>query len=302
MFESIIINIKHKTYTLDNEEILKLVKSDKFKYRFIPVVAYNKKTSGKEDLSSPRIESFHKMNPFTLYELGTSITILKNYMGTAVKKEDLISAKKAFKELKQFASQCHERVIADLCTQIILREIEDMAENQHITFFIEKSASDKILGRLSSLCLNLERVSICFLVFEPSDLMTTVMSYQTGKLHFDIHRLMTGDISDLLGPYPGDSEDSLIQTYFYKPPSMSGGGEYRPMRLDLFTQGLLRDKIEEKKEGIRKILNPDSPDKESFGSDSEPRLLLPYGSHELEESLKKQETDIMDKLLMIGEK
>ena len=129
MFESIIINIKHKTYTLDNEEILKLVKSDKFKYRFIPVVAYNKKTSGKEDLSSPRIESFHKMNPFTLYELGTPIAILKNYMGTAVKKEDLISAKKAFKELKQFASQCHERVIADLCTQIILREIEEMAKS-----------------------------------------------------------------------------------------------------------------------------------------------------------------------------
>jgi len=300
MREVTIINIKHKTFTPDNEEMLKLVKSNNFKYKFIPVVVYNKKSSGKNDLSTPSLVTFHAYYPFTLYELGTPIAILRNYMGTAMSKEDLASAKRAFKGLKQFASQCHERVTADLCTQVILREIKALPIDRHLVIFIEKSASDKMLGRLGSLYLNLEKVTICFLVFEPSDLMTAVMSYQTGKLHFDIHRLMSSDVSDLLGPYPGDYEDSLTQTYFYKPSSTSGGGEYRPMRLDLFTQGLLRDRIEEKKDEIREILHPESPDKESLGRDSEPRLLLPYGFRELEEFLERQESDIKDKLLMIG--
>ena len=297
-----IINIRHKTYTPEDEQLLQLAaNSSKFRYRFIPLIAYNKKTSGENDLTQPTLGSFNDMVPFALYELGIPIAILRSYMGSEIKKEDLISTKKAFKELKNFASHCYERIIADLCCQILIKEVRQQRDNEHIIFFIEKSASDKMLGRLASLYLDLDKVTICFLVFDPSALMTTVMSYQAGKLHFDINRLMTEDTSDFFGPYPGDSEDSLIQTYFYKPPRLPEGGGYRPMRVDIFTQGLRRDEIDRKKELIKDILCPGSPDTEFEREKREPRLLMPMGFKELRDKLEYHKKDTMQRLLRIEE-
>jgi len=303
MSEIKIINISHRTYTLNDEDLLKLAANNKFRYKFIPLVVYNKKTFQGEDLTVPPFpKSFNNKTPFTLYELGIPITILRSYMGSRnIEKDDLISAKKAFKKLKNFASQCHERILADLFCEIILSEIEKESSSKHIIFFVEKSASDKMFGRLASLYLDLDKVTICFLVFDPSDLMTTVMSYQTGKLHFDIHRLMTTDTSEPLGPYPGDSEDSLVQTYFYKPAKLPRGGEYCPIRLDIFAQGLLKDKIEEKKDLIRRVLHSESSSDTYADGTSEPRILKPIGFRELTEFLKRQEKDIMQKLLEIEE-
>jgi len=300
-----VICISHKKYTLKDEELLKLATNNKFRYKFISLVLYNKKTFGKEDLTQLPPKFFSKESkepkkpmPFTLYELGIPIAILRSYMGSrSIEKEDLTSAKKAFKKLKDYVSQCHERIIADLVCEAILENIKEESEDKDIVFFVEKSVSDKMLGRLASLYLNLDKVTICFLSSEPTDLMTTVMSSQTGKLHFDLHRLMTTDVSEPIGPYPGDSEDSLIQTYFYKPPS-SEGEKYRPIRLDIFAQGLLRDKVEEKKDKIIRVLRPKSPDAFASG-DAEPRLLIPVGFKELKEALERQEEDIKDILLQI---
>lgn len=295
-----IVNIRQKTYILRDEEIIKLLqtKRDNFCYRYIPVVFYNSKISQVDKLSTPQIKTFNTHIPFSLYELGTPISILKSYMGNKIEKEDLLSVKRAFKGLKNFASQCYERVIADLCCQVILESIDNTPENRQLLFFVEKSASDKMLGRLATLNLNLDDLTICFLVYTASDLMTSVMSTQTGKLHFDIHRLMNMDTTDYLGPYPGDAEESLIQTYFYKPT------DYRPMRVDIFAQGLLRDKIEAKKELIRSILNPDSEKKDSIHHPKtpEPKLLIPYGFWELEEFIEKQcDKDFDRKLIELGE-
>lgn len=293
-----IINIRQKTYILRDKEIIKLLqmKRDNFCYRYIPVVLYNSKTSQIDKLATPQIKTFNADIPFTLYELGTPISILKTYMGDKIDKEDLLSVKRAFKGLKNFASQCYERVIADLCCQIILEKISNMPENRELLFFIEKSASDKMLGRLATLNLNLDKLTLCFLIYNASDLMTSVMSTQTGKLHFDIHRLMNTDITDYLGPYPGDAEESLIQTYFYKPM------DYRPMRVDIFAQGLLRDKIEAKKELIKSVLNPDSKDSIHHPKIPEPKLLIPYGFWELEEFVRTQcDEDFDRKIIELGE-
>lgn len=297
-----IINIRHRTYTLTDKELLKLAGSNKFKYKFVSAISYNKKTIDKNDLTEPFLETFNDNMPFSLYELGTPIAILKSYMKGRINKEDLISAKKAFKELKYFASQCYERIIADLCCKVIMKEL-NTRNDEHLVFFIEKSASDKMLGRLASVYLNLDKITICFLIYDPSDLMTTIMSNQTGKLSFDIHRLMTTDSYDFSDPYPGDSEDSLIQTYFYKPPALREGGEFRPMRIDIFAQGLIRDKIEHKKELIKDILSPGSLNSESDHKSNEisPRMLMPFGFQELEEKLEKNKDDIIQRLLEIEE-
>lgn len=300
--KKVIINIRHRTFTLNDEEILKLAASDKFRFKFTPIVIYNKKDTKSPELSHPVVVSFNDKAPFSLFEIGIPLSILRTYIGkNRIAREDLISAKKAFRELKNFASQCYERVIADLCCKIIMKEIHS-DPNSHLIFFIEKSASDKLLGRLASLYLSLNRVTICFLVFDPSDLMTTVMSHQTGKLHFDIHRLGNSNVADFLGPYPGDSEDSLIQTYFYKPLALNSGGEYRPMRLDIFSQGLLRHEIDEKKELIKEIIKPDSQNIEHSRDKMEPRLLMPIGFDELKGGLDREEPEIRRRLLEIGDK
>ena len=186
-----IINIRYKNYTLDNEDLIELSRFDDFGYRFTTVVAYNKKTKGGNDLIEPPLpESYNNESPFSLYRYGTPIAVLKSYIGNNINKNNLSSASKAFKELKNFTSQCCERITADLCCQVIMKEITEKEAEQTLVFFIEKSASDKMLGRLASLQLNLDNIIICFLTFDPSDLMTIAMSNQTSKLHFDINRLM----------------------------------------------------------------------------------------------------------------
>lgn len=295
-----ILNIRHRTYTLEDDDILALAKRSelRFRYKFVPTVAFNTKTSGRMDLSRPKLETFNDSLPFTLYELGTPIAILKAFMGNKDTEEQLISARKAFHELKNFAAQCYERTIADLCCQVIIGEVKRTETGQELVFFVEKSASDKMLGRLATLNLNLDRITVCFLIVSPSDLMTTVLSSQTGKLHFDIHRLMTSDFGEFSEPYPGDFEDSLVQSYFYRPlPARKSGGEYAPMRLDIFAQGLLRDRVEKKKDLIRRILKPGSVDVETDDSRREPRTLLPAGFKELQGFLEKHEDEVKQRII-----
>ena len=289
-----IISIRYKTITPNDGHLINLVQKEgvDFKYSSVPLVAYNKKTVGKVDLSAPILVPYNKMSPFYLYELGIPITLLKIYSANRICKEDLISVKKAFRQLKYVASQCYDRVIADLCSDLILNEIKINDDDNELVFFIEKPMSNKMLGRLGTLHLNLSKVTICFITSRPSDLMTTVMSYHTGKITFDIQRLFSDDSHDFIGPYPGDSEDSLIQTYFYKPPPEKEGGQFLPMRLDIFTQGSLRSMIDDKKELLNELLIPGTNNTEHDRSSLEPRQLVPAGFGDLMEVLKREEMKI----------
>ena len=296
-----IINIRYKNHTLDNENLIELSKFDDFRYKFTTVVVYNKKTKGRKDLTEPpSTESYNNEYPFSLYKSGTPIAVLKSYIGDDFHKSRLSLATKAFKELKNFTSQCCERITADLCCQAIVKEIKKerkKGNSQTLVFFIEKSASDKMLGRLASLQLNLDNIIICFLTFDPPNLMTIAMSNQTSKLHFDINRLMAYDDPGFFGPYPGDSEDSLIQTYFHRPPAAEkGGGEYSPMRFDIFSQGLTRDEIDNKKEIVKEIFSDSENNTEKERTETEPRKLMPMGWIALKEFLDKQDADIRKKL------
>lgn len=306
-----IVNIKYRLVTRPEEKLLEMAGSDvkKFKYEYIPVVAYNKKSKDETDLTDPEALLFKNKSEesffiFTLYELGTPITLLKSYTSGNISPDDLLSVKNAFRKLKEVVSQCSERVVADLCCDIILKEIKKINEDSQqdeLVFFIDRFNSDKMFGRLATLNLNLTKITIVFLTSRPSDLMTTVMSHHTGKITFDISRLMHEEFGDgFIGPYPGDSEESLVQTYFFKPKPIAGG-PYRPMRFDIFAQGLLADEIYEKKEILRNLLvykDGKPRDKNTIfdipkkGKKEGPRSLIPYGFHELEEKLNWEEKRI----------
>lgn len=278
-----IVNITNHTYFPDNDELLKQLKFGEFKYEFIPAIIYTEKMLGDDNISIPKLELPIKL--FSLYEAGTSISLLKGYFGPEFKKDELVLVKKAFQKLKNFASPCAERVTADLCCQNILRTIKNTKDEEIIYFFIEKSATDKMLGRLGSLYLDLSKIIICFLSYEPEDLMTTVMSSQTGKLHFDIHRLMPSESYDKLGPYPGSPEDAIKQTYFYKPRAVDPSAEFLPIRFDIFAQGLSETNIEEKSNEIQKIFeNGKERSRYSIGKNY---VLLPIGFHRAKEAWKE---------------
>ena len=294
-----IVNIKHKNFLPNDKDLLQISQNSRFRYQYYSVVAYNKKLLNSDNVFDPPvlIKSFKDLTPFSLYKVGIPITILRQYMSNSsgkIAKTKLLSAREAIKHLNNFASQCCERISADLCCQVILQEIRHR-ENNELIIFIEKSASDKMLGRLASLQLSLKKITICFLTYKPSDLMTIAMSNQTSKLRFDIHRLMSSDVEDFIGPSPGDVEDSLIQSYFYRPPPRGEGGElFAPMRFDIFSQGLRLDETESKKDIIKEIFyNPQKSymnPKNNFGLP----YLIPTGFELLDEKLEEIQVQIKD--------
>lgn len=255
-----IISIYHDTcyYPKETEEIIEQfgqVKSGKkFGYRYIPTVIWVEKPLG-EVIRKPEYKYFK--SPFSLHESGTLISLLEGYFGTEFNKSNLASVKRAFRMLENLASPCADRVIADLCCQIILYSINSN-RGIDLIFFVEKAATDKMLGRLGFLYLDLSNVTICFLSYSPRDLMTTVMSSYTGKLYFDLHRLLISESYGKIGPYPGSSEDSLMQTFFYRASPIKPPAEFLPIRFDIFAQGLSDTEIEAKSEKILKILEDSS--------------------------------------------
>lgn len=268
-----IVNISQKTFLPSTDNII-----NNHAIEFYPVISWNEKKLGENNINHNNL-NFFKM-PFKLYERGISISTLCNYLGGTIRKDDFL-VKKVFAKLKSFALQCADRVIADLCCQVILKTFQKAtSDDEDIICFIEKSASDKMLGRLGSLYLSLDRLTVCFLSYEPEDMFTNIISSQTGKLSFDLHRLMTRENEEPLGPYPGSSNKSLRQTFFYKP-RLDSNVEVLPIRLDFFVQGITEIQIEKKcNDVIEKIFKSDTGERlpyQVLGTENSPSVLLPAG-------------------------
>jgi hypothetical protein len=227
---------------------------EKGRFEYIPATAYIVQNEGPERTVHPDLLYFPKA--FSLWELDLSIAILCKYAGDEIRrKEELKVARKAYLKLRNFANRCAERVLADLNCALLLKTLNPVDQ---FVYFMEGPPSDKILARLSYLYPSLKNLTICFISFKPEDLITSVMSFQKGRLQFDIHRLITEEITGFQGPYPGTSEESLIQTYFYRHPEVRHGKKVSPIRVDIFCQGLLESDIEDKKEIIKKKLEDET--------------------------------------------
>lgn len=298
-----IISISQKIFLPDIEDILEKAGKKEFKYEFLPVVAYSEKETDKPDIQNA--QPIYMPRLFSLYESETPIESLLKYIGN-IKKEELSVARKAFQKLHSFAVQCAERVTADLCCQIILEKSKEPGSSK-LLYLIEKPASDKMLGRLGYLYLDLSNITICFISYDPNDMVTTVMSAKTGKLLFDIHRLMSSNEDGIFTtPYPGSSEDSLVQTYFFRPKTSSPNDKFLPIRIDIFCQGLLESEIENKSNLVKDILMEESetqayPIKDS---DRSPVVKLPLGLQSVLKSWNEKDRGkrfLYDEILRIGE-
>lgn len=244
MGDETVVSVSHYVQWSD---VYDIEKNRKFEY--IPAIAYviQKGTSKKIETNL-----FYFPKAFSLWELGLPIEIILEYAKNELeRREELKVARKAYLKLKAYANRCAERVLADLNCALLLKTLNS---DDQVIFFIEGPPSNKIVARLGYLYPSLENLTICFLSFKPEDLLTSVMSFQAGRLEYDIHRLLLEERTDFLGPYPGTSAESLVQTYFYRPPELSPGIKVSPLRIDIFTQGLMESEFYDKKEIIRKKL------------------------------------------------
>lgn len=251
-------------------EISDILKNQRFEY--IPAISYfiQNKTLKKE--GKPKLFYFKK--PFSLWEFGLSIEILCKYAKDEIgKKEDLKIARQAYLKLRNFANRCADRVLSDLYCNLILNTWNS---EDYFIYFIEGPPLDKFLARLSYLYPSLKNLTICFISFKPEDLITSIMGFQTGKLQFDINRLISEEITGFQGSYPGTSADSLIQTYFYRHSDLRNGIKVFPIRIDIFCQGLLESDIEDKKEIIRREIE-DKPWISPYTIKEPIEVLLPKG-------------------------
>ncbi len=250
MVREIVISVSHYIKWSEIPDIL-----EKGRFEYIPATAYVVQNEGPERAVRPELLYFGKA--FSLWELNLSIELLCKYAGDEIRrKEELKVAKKAYLKLRNFANRCAERVLADLTCAVLLKTWNNSTDQ--FIYFMEGPPSDKILARLSCLYPSLENLTICFISFKPEDLITAVMSFQTGRLQFDFHRLIIEEITGFQGPYPGTSEESLVQTYFYRHREVRPGKKVSPIRVDIFCQGLLESDIEDKKEIIRKKIEDET--------------------------------------------
>lgn len=299
------VSISQKIFLPEVEDILERAGKREFKYEFLPVVAYSDKEAGNPEIHNA--QPIYMPHLFSLYESETPIESLLKYIGNMnIKKEELSVARKAFQKLQSFAVQCAERVTADLCCQIILEKSQEPGASP-LLYLIEKPASDKMLGRLGYLYLDLSKITICFISYDPDDMVTTVMSAKTGKLLFDIHRLMSSNEDEIFtAPYPGSSEDSLVQTYFFRPKAPSPDNKFLPIRIDIFCQGLLESDIENKSKLVRDLLTDDS-ETQAYpirNTDRSPFVKLPLGLQSVLKSWKEDNRGkrfLYDEILRIGE-
>lgn len=249
-----IIGLTYDVETLDLSSFLK-----KKRFEFIPGVAYHIINLQDQilNIQSETISHIEFQEPFILFDHGSSTEFLQTFIAA----DDLSSAKKAYSELMAFVNRNTDRIIADLCCSLILETVEKFGDSDDAVFFFDGPAWGKMIGRLASLSLP-KNLTFCFISYRLEQLVTLVMSKTTGRLEFDLHRIINDEKGGPIGPYPGSAEESLIQTYFYRP---SAGGKTisAPLRLEIFTQNLLESEIDDKKDIVLDLLRT-------------PGLILPY--------------------------
>lgn len=268
----------------------------KGKFEYIPAIAYVVQKEGPLKIEKPTLLGYFD-KPFSLWELGSSIEVLCKYAEDEIgQKEELKVARKAYMKLRNFANRCSERVLGDLSCALLFKTLTPV--DQFIYFF-EGPPSNKVLARFSYLYPSLTNVTVCFISYKPEDLITSIMSFQTGKLEFDIHRLMSKEVTDFLGPYPGTSEESLIQTYFYRHPDVRTGKKVSPIRIDIFSQGLPEDKFEIKKDIVKKKLE-DASWISHYPIDHNIETILPKGLIMVIDSWKEKYDKDLERIIKRG--
>lgn len=221
------------------------------KYCALPLVvcAVNKKTP----------ELFSTNNPFSFFYDHMSLKELDNM--SHKERADisfLQNPQESYLRLQFLAANNMEGVLADLISTVIVNKIKKFCDQQEKNiFFINRLHSDKLIGRLGYLYLNLNKNIISFVTYKASDLITNVACIGRPFIQFDINYFSYNPERERSDIYPCDYRESLLQTFLYNlnHNDDSTKNKLPPLRLDLFSQGLSNKQIKDNAEEVSKLLN-----------------------------------------------
>lgn len=207
--------------------------SEKGYYYAIPYIIYKFRD---ED---PVLEYIPK--PFEMFRRGMLLrdieSIIKHYGNSSA---FLQISGSSFRIMTNYLARNMERVLADMVSCVIIKLIKKASlknDTKNIFFINNTLASDKLLGRLGYLCLNLHNNLISIVSYKPESLMTNITSGSNDTLQFDIDFFKKDPDQLKSDPYPDNIMDSLTQTLFFKVAPESPA-PLLPLRVDIFSQGL----------------------------------------------------------------
>lgn len=248
-----IICINHEVYKIS---LYDFIKSGTFKA--IPSITYNVNFSNDNDKESNTKVIYSKI-PFEILKKDNSFSKFKGVLGRDEKNIEFLQIPgESYKKILLYIGKNMSKVIADYISSLIVRLIEELYiidKNKKNIFIINNTSDDKLIGRIAYMYLCSKKNTFALISFMPSDLMTNKTSYEGKNNKFDIKYFEDDEgnniCTDRSKIIPNDSMDSLTQTFFY---NVEKDNEFSPIRVDLFSQGLSKNEIEEKSNQIIEVL------------------------------------------------
>lgn len=186
-------------------------------------------------------QCLHISRPFEMFRMGMHLRDAEHLVRPYGDSTAFLQISgSSFKKMNRYLVRNMERVLADMVSCVI---VEIIGGGKHTgafdnVFFINNTmVSDKLLGRLGSLCLNLECNLISILSYQPASLMTNITNGTAQTLRFDIDFFKREPKRFTSEPYPANIMDSLTQTIFFKAAPESHA-PLLPLRFDIFSQGI----------------------------------------------------------------
>lgn len=191
---------------------------------------------------------------------------------------------KVYSEMRKRSRESQERIISEYICIVIMQELRQYP-NDDLTFIIsDEFQSEKIIGRLGYLRLPLNRTHIIFVSRNISSFMSNYIEHYAIPPQNDLKLLFSDKYrGHVVGAYPEEQVLSMIRTFFCSFPQE---GIY-PLRINLFSQALNKNDLNNEKERIRKIFLSDKSELYSVnGGTGAEMTRLPQILVECEELIK----------------
>lgn len=207
-------------------------------------ISWHRKKTGEGYGST---SSFTK-GPFHILTHQSPIPLVKEYLEAGEHK----SARTVYNYLKIFTKKRAEKIIGDICAQVIMTELQKSQPDETI-FLLDGPPYTTLLNKIASMFPS-QDVTIAFLTFHPAHLLTSILSPGLPEFSFDLYELIHRSGFSKEGPFPDFSRITLSRNYFIKFGAIKGKS-FVPVRIDIFCQGQTPVTIERKLAKVLALLN-----------------------------------------------
>lgn len=238
-------------------------------------------------------------NPILVYceKIGDSISSINrvqtetgfslSYEQMGKKDPMLYQKDKIYSEMRKRSRDAQERIISEYICAVILQELRKYP-NDILTFVInDEFQSEKFIGRLGYLKLPLDRTHIMFISRNIASFMTNYIEHYAIPPQNDLKLLFSQEYRGrVVGAYPEDNILSMLRTYFCSYEQE----EIYPIRINLFSQALSTDKLNDEKNRIEKLFRIQETELYSVvGGNGNEKTRLPHVLVKCEDYIKNEQ-------------